>query len=421
MSKKLCLSDLVDESLDGLSPIQTIMKMAEDRNIVDMGLNPDDVISFGGGWCNHKAPQELVDSYNEILSDPVLFHKSGRYSSILGSYHLREQLCFFEKEIFQVKDMTPENILIGHSSTHLCHEVMRLLANPGDTICFLDPTYANYENSVNVAINGAKMFFVPGLDVDSWEYMPDPDSSLEILKKYCSEEKTRVFMLPVPDNPTSQIPSEVFMKGALEIMQDYNGFLVLDYAYKELWFGDKKPSCFSWSPVEYPNLLTIHSNSKWLSSLGRRLGWVEASEHVISSMEKLNESVLLSPDTFHSMATAGFLEKTLNNDVLKNFIEETRNLYEKTSKVMTDSIKDLLGWKQLLPKGGLYTVCPIPNKKDSVSFVEDVLKNTGVLLIPGKGFGPSMDRAVRLSYGPLCYDHDSIVEGIERISKYVKK
>ena len=42
------LSTLVEETLAGLSPIQTIMKMAEDRNIVKMGLDPGTVISFGG-------------------------------------------------------------------------------------------------------------------------------------------------------------------------------------------------------------------------------------------------------------------------------------------------------------------------------------------------------------------------------------
>jgi len=40
-------------------------------------------------------------------------------------------------------------------------------------------------------------------------------------------------------------------------------------------------------------------------------------------------------------------------------------------------------------------------------------------MIPGTGFGPSMDHAVRISYGPLCYDHDKIEEGIKKIGKYL--
>jgi aspartate/methionine/tyrosine aminotransferase len=123
----------------------------------------------------------------------------------------------------------------------------------------------------------------------------------------------------------------------------------------------------------------------------------------------------------HSIAIARFLSRTLADDTLKNFIEDTRGLYEKTATVMMTALDDRLGWKRLTPAGGLYTCCPTPNRKDPVQFVERLLKATGVLLIPGTGFGPSMRRGLRLSYGPLCYEHERIVEGIERINHYLMK
>lgn len=418
MSKKnFVLSRLVEEDLQGLSPIQTIMKMAEDRNIRKMDLDPKNVISFGGGWCNHKAPKELVEAYSEIVNDEDLFHKSGRYSAIIGDYKCREQLSRFEKEIYGLSGLKPDNILIGQSSTQLFHDVLRVISNPGDFVGLLDPTYANYINSVKCAVPRSKIKFVPALDSDSWEYMSEPDCSLEVLKKYC-ENGLKNLIMPVPDNPTSQIPDDRFIKGCIEVLDDYNGFLVLDYAYKALWFGDM-PKAFSFSPIDHPNLILINSNSKWLSSLGRRFGWVEADEKIVKSLEKLNESVLLSPDTMHSMATSSFLEKTLENNSLKKYIENTRKLYKNTSEVMIKNLDKFLGWNRLEPMGGLYAVSPTPNGKEPVSFVENVLKNTGVLLIPGAGFGPSMEKAVRLSYGPLCYDHDKIREGFERLSNYL--
>ncbi len=165
----------------------------------------------------------------------------------------------------------------------------------------------------------------------------------------------------------------------------------------------------------------LHSNSKWLSSLGRRFGWVEANNTVINGLEKINESMLLSPDTLHSMTTARFLEHTLADGSLKQYIDETRRLYERTAQVMISSIDSQLGWRRLSPDGGLYTCCPTPGHLQPRRFVERLLKATGVLLIPGNGFGPSMDYGVRLSYGPLCYEHEKIIEGIERISRYLAK
>lgn len=413
---KQCFSDLIEKKLSGLSPIQTIMKMAEDRNIIKMGLKPEEVISFGGGWCNHKTPESLREIYLKIIEDKDLFHKSGRYSSIKGNYKCRQQLCEYEKNIFNIKKIGPDNIILGQSSTHLFHDTIRVLNNSCDLIGFLDPTYANYENSVKCAIEKAKISFFSALDSQNWEYMKDPQKTLEEIEKSCNQG-LKTLVIPSPDNPTSQILSNRFIKECYSILAENNAFLVIDYAYKELYF-DKIPDYFHWSPNDYPFLVTIHSNSKWLSSLGRRLGWVEANPDIISAYEKINESTILSSDTLHSMATSLFLEKTLQDKTLKIIIDDTRLLYKKTADVLIENIENKLNTKYLKPQGGLYTCIPTPEKKDPVRFVEKLLKKTGVLLIPGKGFGPSMEKGLRLSYGTLCYDHEKIREGIEKITPF---
>jgi len=391
--------------------------MAEDRNIQRLGLQPKDVISFGGGWCNHHAPEDLRRIYKDIINDKQLFHQSGRYSEIIGNYDCREQLCNWEHKLFGLSNLQPEHILLGQSATQLFHDVLRVLCNPGEPVGYLDPTYANYINAQKCALPGSVMKFVPALDNETWSYLPDKDKSLEIVKEYC-EQGMRTMVLPLADNPTSQLPDETFMKALLDILTDNNGFLVFDLPYKTLWF-DTRPSYFSWSPADYPNLVVINSNSKWLSSLGRRFGWIEANEHVIQGFEKLSESVILSPDTLHSMATSRYLKEGLADKTLQNYVEDTRQLYKKTAEVFIESLDEHLGWPRLYPQGGLYTACPTPNKQESVAFSETILRNTGVLLIPGKGFGPSMDQGLRLSFGPLCYDHDLIREGMERIGRYI--
>ena len=280
---RIKLSELVDETLSDLSPIQKIMKITEERNIEKMGLKTDEVISFGGGWCNHYAPEPLRKIYQDLTLNREKFHKTGRYSAIIGDYRCREQLCVFEKKIFNVKNLKPENILLGHSSTQLFYELLKTLCDPGDNVCFLDPTYANYVNAVKSAVHGSKILFIPALDEPTWSYLPDKDHSLESLKSYCSMGNVKLLVLPVPDNPTSQIPDDDFISACVEIMRDYNGFVILDFAYKCLWF-DEKPGCFSWDPVDKPNVIAVNSNSKWLSSLGRRFGWVVAHRDIISAL-----------------------------------------------------------------------------------------------------------------------------------------
>ena len=77
-----------------------------------MGLDPDEFISFGGGWVNHPAPEAYREAYVEICKNREAFHKSGGYSATLGELECRRQICEFEKELFNVC-VSEENIIIG--------------------------------------------------------------------------------------------------------------------------------------------------------------------------------------------------------------------------------------------------------------------------------------------------------------------
>ena len=409
------LSTLVEKTISGLSPIQSIMKIADPRNIVKMGLDPEKVISFGGGWCNHESPEKLREIYIDICSDAAAFHGSGRYSAITGNYELKEQLCDFERKIFSVNGLNPENICVGHSATQLFHDVLRVICDPGDGIVVLDPSYVNYFNAAKCALPGSTVHFLPALDPDTWEYMPDPEIPEEILKDLCGAGRIKALVIPDPDNPTSQIMPAGTLGAFLDILADAGAYLVMDHAYKTQYFGGM-PETYSWSSADIPNLISIHSNSKWLSSLGRRLGWLEAPSVINEAMERLVESTLLSPDSLHSAATVRFLEESLADGSLIGYIDDMRGLYRRTAGVTMKAVDEHMGLPRLEPMGGLYTCVKVGT--DPVRLTEELLRETGVLFIPGTGFGPSMDEGIRVSYGPLCDRHEKIIEGMERVGNY---
>src|SRR5688572_33291039 len=93
------LSSLVRDQISRPSPIRQIMKMAERQNILAMGLHPAQVISFGGGWANHEAPDEFRQAYQSVVSDAELFHKSGAYTATLGHTRCRELIGRSEEEL----------------------------------------------------------------------------------------------------------------------------------------------------------------------------------------------------------------------------------------------------------------------------------------------------------------------------------
>jgi aspartate/methionine/tyrosine aminotransferase len=414
---KPTLSAIVDEQIKKPSPIRQIMKMAERKNIINMGLDPEDVISYGGGWVNHAAPEEFRKSYMDVVGDASEFHKSGAYSTTPGDSELRDLIARFEEVLFGLKGLSCENIIVGQSSTQVTHDIFICLADPGDNILLLDPTYANYPGQMDFALPGSKIHHLRVLDPETWNYIPDVSATEEEFKSIYSEHKPKIVLIPAPDNPSSKmIPAEL-LKSMLEITSEGGSYLVLDHAYKAQYFGESPPSYFSWSPSDFDNLVTLHSNSKWARGLGRRLGWIEAAEHVVDGMERIQQCSILCPDSLHQMAMKAYLKGALEDGSLKSYIETTRLDYEKAARTTIQAIDDHLCMPRLEPDGGLYTVMDV--NEDSDDFILRVLKNTGVLFIPGKGFGKSLEKGVRISYGPWVENLDKIKEGMERVGKYL--
>ena len=121
----------------------------------------------------------------------------------------------------------------------------------------------------------------------------------------------------------------------------------------------------------------------------------------------------------HQMAMSKYINAAISNNTLSSYIKSISKQYQAAAKQTVTSIKDNLGMPVLEPEGGLYTCIKVG--VDGGKFVEDVLKETGVLFVPGWGFGRSVKNAVRISYGPLVNDIDKINLGFEKVAKYLNK
>ncbi len=401
------------------SPIREIMKLADRRNITAMGLDPDDVISFAGGWVNHKAPEELRAEYSTISDDPVLFHELGAYSPTRGLPNLREALLSVDATLYGTRDLSDDNILVGGSSTQLTHTLFTTLLDPGDRVVLFDPSYANYGPQLNLGPEGTEIIWLPVFDAERWAFMRDRESIVSSFQALVSEYDPRLLLFSSPDNPTSRlIPDDVF-DDILRIAEEADCFVIVDFAYRAQCFTEVVPEHFSASPSEHPNLIRLHSNSKWCRGLGRRLGWVEAAPHVIEALEIVQQSTALCPDSVHQYALAAYLTKALSDGSLQSYMNETNARYEKAARHTTECIDRYIGMPRLDPQGGLYTVMDVGRNGDE--FVREVLASTGVIFVPGSGFGPSITNGVRISYGPLVNNLDRIEEGIRRVGDVVDK
>lgn len=413
------LSTLVREQIAKPSPIRQIMKMAERQNILAMGLDPANVISFGGGWVNHEAPEEFRQAYQSVVSDPALFHKSGGYTATLGDMECREQIARFEEHVFGLPRLGAEHIAIGMGSTQLTHDLFRTLLDPGDTVMLLDPTYANYEGQLAFAASGIKVVRLRVLDPATWSYLPetDPDGVAREFTRLFDQHRPKLVLFGAPDNPTSQVVPQALAEVMLAKTAEAGAWLAVDFAYKCQYF-QAPPPYYAWSPADHPNLIGIHSNSKWARGLGRRLGWIEAQTTVVDAIERVQQCSILCPDTLAQMAMAAYLKQAIADGSLRKYIDDANVMYKHAAAVTLTAVDTHLQRPRLTPFGGLYTCVDIGTNAEA--FVPKALQATGVLVVPGGGFGASLTNGVRISFGPLVRDTAKIEEGLERLGRWMR-
>ena len=395
------------------------MKMAERQNIVAMGLDPAQVISFGGGWVNHEAPVEFRQAYASIVNDPELFHRSGAYTATLGDLECREQIARFEEHLFGVPRLGAQHIAIGLGSTQLTHDLFRTLLDPGDTVMLLDPTYANYEGQLAFSVPGVKVVKLRVLDPQTWSYLPQsaPDAVAREFSRLFDTHRPRLVLFGAPDNPTSQVLPQALADVMLAKAAEAGAWLAIDFAYKCQFF-QAPPAYYAWSPADHPNLVGIHSNSKWARGLGRRLGWIEAHSTVVDALERVQQCSILCPDTLSQMTMARYLKSAIANGSLRRYVDEANAGYKNAAQLTVQAVDTHLQRPRLTPAGGLYTVVDIGANADE--FVPRALKATGVLVVPGGGFGASLTNGVRISFGPLVRDTAKIDEVLARLGTWMR-
>ena len=409
------ISKTAEKFRKNISPVREIMSFADPEYLKKIGVNADKLISFAGGWVNHEAPEEYRSSYVKVVSDKTLFHKSGAYPPTLGTSEAKNAVVKFEEILHNVSNLNTSQIVIGHSSTQLATDLFEVLLNPDDSILLLDPSYCNYPTQLVASFHDIDLLRFPVIDTETWTY--NADSKALEFGRFILENKPKVVLLIVPDNPSSKVLSNNFVKTALDAVSEIGSFLVIDFAYKEIVFSEEVPEYFSWAPIN--NLITLHSSSKWARSLGRRMGWIEAPEFVTTAIESIMNSSMLCPDMLHQMAFVDYMNKATRDNILRDYVNRISEQYKMAASQTVNAVEKYLDFKYIKPDGGLYLTVQV--NSNSAQFVEDILKRTGVLFVPGWGFGRTVADAIRISYGPLVSNLDKITEGIKRVGEYIKK
>ncbi len=361
-----------------------------------------DVIDLGMGNPDLPTPAHVVDR----LVDTVKHHaKTHRYPQAKGMPRFRKAVATWMLNRFNVTlDPEKEIISLIGSKEGVAHLCMAYL-NPGDTALVCNPTYPVHFNGVVLA--GGVVHSVPLTEEN--KFLPDFSKIPESAAK-----KAKLMFLSYPSNPTTAVVEDIgFLYEAVAFAKKHEILLVYDNAYSEITFGDYvAPSIFE-IPGARDIALEFHSTSKTFNMAGWRIGWACGDQKLLYPIEKFKSFLDYGAPTFIQLAAVAALEGS------QDCVKEQSKIYEHRAKMMVDGLNKM-GWPCTMTKGTMYLWLKLPKQlchMDSMTFSELLLKETGVVVSPGTGFGECGEGYIRMAL--VTHDkrfHDVLL----RLKQFIK-
>ena len=368
-------------------------------------------ISLSMGAPTANPPKCLIDRLKEILDEDGIH----MYSTPKGEKYFRDAVALRMKKRFGV-DMNPETeifSLVG--SKEGIANLIRTLITPKkeekekDVILVPDPGYASYLEFVKCS--GGKSYPIP-LTYEN-DYKPDMDEVWDnLIKDGYKPENVKAMILNFPNNPLGATTTKDYVRKVIDFCKKHEILLISDAAYCDLYF-DENEKPFSVFELEGAKDIAVefYSFSKPYAVTGWRLGWVCGNSEIVQRFGKAKSTI--DNGIFKALQKA--CSEILNSKEGDDDIKAGNEGYKRKQAIMVKGFKEL-GWpidENKIPHTTFYLWLPIPPRyKSAFEFCEDLLKTSGIVLVPGNAFGTHGEGFFRLSY--VCSD-EQLQEVIDRM------
>ncbi len=341
-----------------------------------------DVIDLGMGNPDQPTPDVII----ERLCDTVKNHpRTHRYPQAKGIPKFRKTVASWMKRRFGVDlDADREITALIGSKEGIAHLAMAVL-NQGDTVLVGDPSYPAHFNGVILA--GGQVHSIP-LRPEN-DYLPD---LTKIPEKVARQSK--LLFLNYPNNPTAAvIPDKAIFKDWVAFAKKYDLIVCHDNPYSEITFdGYVAPSFLEVDGAKEVGI-ECNSFSKTFNMAGWRIGWMCGNAKIVAAVEKFKSFLDYGAPTFIQLSAVAALESWPQS------IAPIVKTYQTRRDRMIDGLAKI-GWETPKPKATMYLWIPIPapfRDMGSLAFAEKIIKETGIVVAPGVGFGPGGEGFIRMS------------------------
>lgn len=358
----------------------------------------DNVISLGVGEPDFLTPWHIRQQGIDYLEQGVT-----RYTANAGLMSLREEISNFYARKYLVKYDPKSEVLVTVGGSEGIDMAIRSIISPGDEVLVVEPSFVCYKPIVDVC-GGVS---VPLVTKNEDEFKLTPQAL-----KNAITDKTKLLVLPFPNNPTGAIMNEDELKAIAKVIIEKDIFVISDEIYSELTYTPEGHTSIASIEGMQERTIVINGFSKTYSMTGWRLGYALGPAQVIKQMTKLHQFAIMSAPTNSQYAAIDAL-KNGDKDIIK-----MREDYDMRRRFTVDGFRKI-GLDCFKPQGAFYVFpCIKSTGLTSEDFAERLIKSKRVAVVPGDAFGDCGEGYIRVSY---CYSIDNIKEAIRRIGEFVKE
>lgn len=366
------------------------------RKFFDLAAEMKDAISLGVGEPDFVTPWH-------IRNEGVYTLEKGKthYTANAGLIELRKEISNYIGRRTGVTYDPAKEILVTVGGSEAIDLAVRAIVNPGDEVLIPEPSFVCYKPCTILA-GGTPVPIVTTVE-NKFKLTADE------LKKAITP-KTKLLVLPYPNNPTGAIMTKEDLEEIAEVIRKTNIIILTDEIYSELTYGRKHTSIIS-LPDMKERTVYVNGFSKSYAMTGWRLGYAAAPAPIMQQMIKIHQFAIMSSPTTSQYAAIEALKKG-DEDIAR-----MREEYDYRRRTIVDGFNQM-GLSCFEPEGAFYVFPNISSTgMTSSDFCETLLKTEKVAVIPGTAFGQSGEGFVRCSY---AYSIQNINEALIRIERFVK-
>ncbi len=369
----------------------------------------EDIIDFSMGNPDARTPQPIIDK----LCETAQRDKTHGYSASKGIYKLRLAMVNWYKRKYDVDlDVDTEVVATMGSKEGYVH-LVQAISNPGDVAIVPDPTYPIHSQAFILAgANVEKMQLVfdeQTFEVDEDRFFADLNEALNN-----SLPKAKFLVLNFPHNPTTATVTPEFYERIVALAKEKRFYIISDIAYADITFeGYKTPSILE---VEGAKDVAVeaYTLSKSYNMAGWRVGFIVGNKKLIGALQSIKSWLDYGMFTPIQVAATVALDE-------HGYVPDEQIIprYLKRRDVMLEAFANA-GWKMGKPNASMFIWGKIPaccQDMGSLEFAKRLLREAGVAVSPGIGFGKYGDQYVRIA---LIENENRIRQAARNIKKFLK-